>query len=67
MRNILFVALLVALATVVGCKSKEPQQTENTMSSTEQQKQKMQQSPDAMEDTSAAAQPPAGEGDAATQ
>ena len=64
MRNIILVALLVMLATVVGCKTKESQPTENTMGSTEQSQQKMQASPEAMEEPAAAAQAPA-DGDGA--
>ncbi|MGD8571177.1 MAG: hypothetical protein PVH98_01905 [Gammaproteobacteria bacterium] len=64
MRSIILVALLIALATLVGCKGKdESQPVENAMSSTEMDstekaKDKMQKSPDAMEDPAAAAQSP---------
>ena len=69
MRFIILVALLIALATVVGCKDKESQSTENTMNSMdaksmEQPKETMQQTPEAMEDPAAANQTPAS-GDAA--
>ena len=78
MRNIILVALLIALATVLGCKPKESQPTESAISSTdmnstdkksmEQTEEKIQQSPDAMEDTAAATQTPAsGDGAGATQ
>ncbi|WP_455209568.1 hypothetical protein [Kaarinaea lacus] len=64
MRNIILVAILIALATVVGCKPKEPKPTENTMNSmdmksAEQPGDKMQQSPEAAQDPAAAAEAPA--------
>lgn len=73
MRYIILVALLIALATVVGCKPKESQPTENTMNSmemksTEQSGETLQQSPEAMEDPAAATQTPAsGDGAGTTQ
>jgi predicted lipid-binding transport protein (Tim44 family) len=59
MRNIILVALLIALATVIGCKPKESQPSGNTMSSTEQPKENMQQSPEAPQDPAAANKEPA--------
>ena len=59
MRNTILVALLIALATVVGCKEKETKPAENTMNSMEQPKENMQQSPEAMENPAAATEAPA--------
>ena len=64
MRYTILVALLIALAAVVGCKPKESQPTENTMNSmdmksAEQQGETLQQSPEAMEEPAAATQSPA--------
>jgi hypothetical protein len=68
MRNIILVALLIALATVMGCKPKESQPAGNTMNSTEQPKENMQQSPEAPQDPAATTEPPAsGEGAGAAQ
>lgn len=66
MRNIILVALLVALATVVGCKEKESQPTESTMNSMEQPKENMEQSPEASQDPAAASETPATEEGAGT-
>lgn len=73
MRNIILVALLIALATVVGCKPKESKPTESTMNSmemksTEQPQENMQQSPETMEDPAATTETPAsGDGAGTTQ
>ena len=69
MRYIILVTLLIALATVVGCKEKASQPAENTMNSMDTQsmekpKEKMQQSPETMEAPAAATEAPA-TGDAA--
>lgn len=63
MRNIILIALLFVLATFAGCKSKEPQPTENTMGSTEQTqpKQKAMSSAESTEETASAAEAPASE------
>ena len=66
MRNIILVAFLVALATVVGCKEKETKPAENTMNSMEQPKENMQQSPEASQDPAAASETPATEEGAGT-
>lgn len=67
MRNLLLVALLIALATVVACQPKESKPTESSMNSTEQPMENMQKSPESMQDPAAAAQSPesADSGDAA--
>lgn len=63
MRNLILVALLIALATLVGCKEEGSKPAENTMNSMEQPKENMQQSPEAMENPAAASEAPAsGEG-----
>jgi hypothetical protein len=68
MRNIILVALLITLATVIGCKEKETKPAENTMNSMEQPKENMQQSPEASQDPAAATEAPAsGEGAGAAQ
>ncbi|WP_455219962.1 hypothetical protein [Kaarinaea lacus] len=73
MRYIILVALLIALAAVVGCKPKDSKPTESTMNSmemksTEQPGEAMQQSPESMEDPAAATQTPeSGDGAGATQ
>ncbi|MDX1812246.1 MAG: hypothetical protein R3240_09885 [Gammaproteobacteria bacterium] len=59
MRNIFLVALVIALATVVGCKDKEKKPAESTMNSMEQPKENMQQSPEASQDPAAATEAPA--------
>jgi hypothetical protein len=64
MRYTILVALLIALATVVGCNDKEPIPAENTMNSMdpntiEMEKKKMQQSPETMEAPAAASEAPA--------
>jgi len=63
MRNIILVALVIALATVVGCKEKETKPAENTMNSMEQPKENMEQAPEAAQEPAAAPEAPAG-GDA---
>lgn len=63
MRNTILVALLIALATVVGCKEKETKPAENTMNSMEQPKENMQQAPETSQEPAAANEAPAtGEG-----
>ena len=59
MRYIILVALLIALATVVGCKPKESKPTENAMNSMEQPQESMQQSPETMQDPATATETPA--------
>lgn len=68
MRNIILVALLLAVTTVIGCKDKETKPAENTMNSMEQPKENMEQTPEAMENPAAATEAPAsGEGTGAAQ
>jgi len=64
MRNIIIVALLIALATLIGCKPKESKPTDSSMNSTEQPKENMEQAPATMEEPAATTQEPAS-GDAA--
>ena len=69
MRHIILVALLIALATVVGCKPKESNPTESTMNSMdtktmEEPAENMQQAPEATEEPAATTEMPAS-GDAA--
>lgn len=60
MRNIVLVALLIAFATLVGCKDKASQPAESTMDSSmdtqsmeKPKKEDMQQSSEAMQDPAA--------------
>ena len=61
MRNIILLAVLISLATVVGCKEKETKPGESSMNSMEQPKENAQQAPEAMENPAAEA-PASGEG-----
>ena len=67
MRNIIIVALLIAFATVTGCKEKETKPSENTMNSMEQPKENMQQSPEAADAPAAGEAPASGEAAGAAQ
>jgi len=69
MRNIILVALVIALATLVGCKEESGSKpAENTMNSMEQPKENMEKSPEASQEPAAAPEAPAsGEGAGAAQ
>jgi len=60
MRNIILVALIIAFATLVGCKEEAKAPASSSMSSMEQPKENMEKAPEAAQEPAAAPDAPAG-------